>query len=130
MPDSRLTTAEHQRVADWFRRVMWLGIVANLALAIPTFLVPARMLGFMRFEVPDPIIWARFSALLVILLSAFYAPAAGDPDRYRASAWIAVASRPAGVLFFGSQAGAYWPLGLVDLAFFVPQAVLLTRLSR
>jgi predicted benzoate:H+ symporter BenE len=109
---------------------MWLGIAANVALAVPTLVAPVRMLALMDFPVPDPIVWTRFAALLLLLLSAFYAPAALDPDRYRASAWIAVASRLAGVTFFGVQARAYWPLGAFDLVFLVPQAVLLARLSR
>ena len=29
----------------WFGRVVWLGILANLALAIPTLLVPERLMA-------------------------------------------------------------------------------------
>ena len=54
----------------------------------------------------DPLIWPRFAALLLILLSAFYIPAAVDPSRYRASAWLAVLARFAGALFFLPQAFA------------------------
>ena len=29
----------------WFQRVLWLGIAANVALAVPTLLIPERMLA-------------------------------------------------------------------------------------
>jgi hypothetical protein len=89
----------------------------------------------MRMPVASPLVWTRFSGQLVILLSLFYIPAAIDPYRYRANAWLAVASRLAGVLFFGcvtlfSAEREYWLFGLFDLAFLLPLAVFLTKLSR
>ena len=84
----------------WFRRVVWLGIVANLALALPTIAAPDQVVAFSGLPTVTPHLWARFAGLLLILLSAFYAPAAMDPDRYRANAWLAVVSRLAGVVFF------------------------------
>ena len=109
---------------------MWVGIVANLALAIPTLLFPERMMAWIDLPVANPVMWPRFAALLLILLSAFYIPAAVDPDRYRATAWTAVLSRLAGVLFFLTQPREYLMFGLFDLVFFVPELVLLWRLSR
>ena len=32
----------------WFKRVLWLGILSNFALAVPTLLVPARMVELTR----------------------------------------------------------------------------------
>jgi hypothetical protein len=112
----------------WFGRVMWVGILANFALAVPTLLFPERMLEFTNLPLTVPIMWVRFAALLLILLSVFYMPAAVDPDRYRATAWMAVGSRLAGVLFFLTQPREYLMFGLFDLAFFVPEAILLWRL--
>ena len=109
---------------------MSVGIVANLALAIPTLLFPERMMAWINLPVASPVMWPRFAALLLILLSTFYMPAAVDPDRYRATAWIAVLSRLAGVLFFLTQPREYLMFGLFDLVFFVPELVLLWRLSR
>jgi hypothetical protein len=111
----------------WFRRVLWLGILANLALAIPALLVPARFLAMSGLPAAAPLVWPRFAALLLILLSIFYMPAGIDPVRYRAIAWIAVGARLAGVIFFvGFQAREYHMLGYFDLIFFVPEAALLT----
>ena len=114
----------------WFGRVMWVGIVANFALAIPTLLFPERMLELTNLPLATPIMWPRFAALLLILLSVFYMPAAVDPDRYRAIAWMAVASRLAGVLFFLTQPREYLMFGLFDLVFFVPELILLWRLAQ
>jgi hypothetical protein len=114
----------------WFSRVMWVGIVANFALAVPTLLFPERMLEWTNLPLATPIMWPRFAALLLILLSVFYMPAAVDPDRYRATAWMAVGSRLAGVLFFLTQPREYLMFGLFDFVFFVPELILLWRLAR
>jgi len=114
----------------WFQRVLWLGIVANIALAVPTLLVPEWMLATSSLPPATPLMWPRFAAWLLILLSAFYVPAARDPVRYRTVAWLAVGARLAGVLFFLTQAADYRMLGGVDLVFFVPEVILLTVASR
>ena len=114
--------------ARWFSRVVWLGIAANLALAVPTLLVPARMLAFSNLPITDPLLWTQFAALLLILLSAFYGPAALDPRRYRLVAWLSVLARLAGVVFFVLfQPREYHLFGYFDLVFFVPEAALLGR---
>jgi len=104
---------------------MWLGIAANVALAVPTLLWPAAMLTLAQLPEAVPLVWVRFSSLLLVLLSGFYVPAAIDCRRARANAWIATAARLAGALFFAVQAREYWLFGAFDLLFFVPQAVLL-----
>ena len=113
----------------WFRRVVWLGIAANLALAFPTIAAPDQVVALSGLPTVTPNLWARFAGLLLILLSAFYAPAAMDPDRYRANAWLAVVSRLAGVVFFAGEP-AYRVLGLFDLLFLLPEAVLLFIATR
>jgi len=110
----------------WFRRVMWLGIVANMALAVPTLLAPERMIEFVGLPAATPLLWPRFAALLLILLSLFYMPAGIDPVRYRLVAWLTLVSRLAGVVFFvGFQSAEYHMFGYFDLVFLVPQALLL-----
>jgi hypothetical protein len=109
---------------------MWLGIAANLALALPTLVSPRAMLEAVGMPVPSVIMWTRFAALLLILLSVFYMPAAIDPVRNRTIAVLAVASRMAGVLFFFLIHRDYWIFGAFDLAFFVPEGILLMRIPR
>jgi len=124
------TTTPHAALA-WFRRVVWLGILANCALAVPTLANPARMIAMSRLPPASPAIWPQFAGLLLILLSIFYIPAALDPVRYWITSWSAVGARLAGVIFFvGFQPPAYHTLGYFDLIFFVPEAILLSTLSR
>ena len=119
------------RAQMWFKRVMWLGIVANMALAVPTLLAPERMIEFVGLPMPTPLLWTRFAALLLILLSLFYMPAAIDPVRYRLVALLTLVSRLAGVVFFvGFQAPEYHMFGYFDLVFLVPQALLLFSFGR
>jgi hypothetical protein len=113
----------------WFKRVLWVGIVANLALAVPTLLAPEWVIELSGLPPATPVVWPRFAALLLVLLSVFYMPAGIDPRRYRVVAWLAVAARLAGVVFFvGFQAREYHLLGYFDLVFFVPELVLLMAL--
>jgi hypothetical protein len=110
----------------WFKRLMWLGIVANMGLAIPTLLAPERMIEFIGLPMPTPLLWTRFAALLLIILSLFYMPAGIDPVRYRLVAYLTLVSRLFGVVFFvGFQAAEYHMFGYFDLVFLVPQALLL-----
>ena len=115
----------------WFSRVVLIGILANLALAVPTLLAPRTLMTFTGLPEATPLLWPRFAALLLILLSAFYLPAVIDPTRYRLVAWLAVASRLTGVIFFvGFQSAVYHQLGYFDLVFFVPEAALLIAAGR
>jgi hypothetical protein len=88
------------------------------------------MLAVSSLPSAAPLLWPRFAAWLLILLSAFYVPAALDAIRYRTIAWLAVGSRLAGVVFFLTQSADYRMLGAVDLVFFVPEAILLGLASR
>ena len=108
----------------WLKRVIWLGIFANLALALPTLAAPDFMIDRVGLPTATPVLWPRFAGLLLIILSVFYTPAATDLDRYRIVAWFAIGSRAAGVLFFVPQA-TYRMLGFFDLVFLVPELLLL-----
>ena len=122
------------RTATLLGRVMWTGIIANFLLSLPCLIDPAWSIALMRMPEATPLMWPRFAAQLVILLSLFYIPAAIDPFRYRANAWLAVFSRLAGVIFFTSltlfsNEREYWLFGAFDLAFLVPQYLLLRKLG-
>ena len=111
--------------AKWFRRVVWLGILANLALALPTLFLPDEMLAMFSLPSASPSMWPSFAALLLILLSLFYIPAT-RPLEYRPVAWLAVLARLAGVIFFCVFNRDYIAFGLLDLTFFIPESILLT----
>jgi len=115
----------------WFKRVVWLGIVANFGLAVPTLIAPGRMIVLTGLPPATPLLWPQFAGLLLILLSIFYMPAGIDFVRYRVTAWSSVGSRLAGVIFFvGFQSREYHLLGYFDLVFLVPEAILLTMALR
>lgn len=116
--------------ARWFGRVMWVGIFANLALALPTIAAPTLMIDMMSLPTASPDLWPRFAAVLLVILSVFYMPAAVDVHRYRVPAWMAVASRATGVVFFLVEGSPYLMFALFDFVFFVPEAILLTIVAR
>jgi hypothetical protein len=114
------------KAAVWFGRVVWLGILANFALAVPTLLVPQQLIAMAGLPPASPLMWVRFSAWLLILLSFMYMPGAIDLYRYRTPALLSVTSRLTGVIFFATQAAEYRLFGWFDFVFLVPEAILLT----
>jgi hypothetical protein len=120
-------TIVRSKAAVWFGRIVWLGIAANFALAIPTLIAPERVLAMFNVPAASPLMWPRFAAWLLILLSLFYMPGAIDLYKYRVTAWLSVFSRLAGVVFFWfTQAPDYRQFGTFDFVFLVPEAILLT----
>jgi hypothetical protein len=117
------------KYAQWFRRVVWLGILSNLALALPVLFLPDEMLAMFSLPSASPAMWPSFAALLLILLSLFYIPAT-KPLQYRPVAWLAVMARLAGVIFFCIFNRDYFMFGLFDLVFFIPECILLTLAIR
>jgi len=104
---------------------MWLGIGANVACALISILWTEDVLNFLHLEMARPLVWPRFAAFLLVLLSIFYVPSAIDPLVHRYSAVVAIICRFAGVAFFTIVGGRYIFFGLFDLAFGLPQAILL-----
>ncbi len=112
--------------AVWFRRAVWLGILADWALGIPTIFIPTKVLGLLGFRPTGDPVWTAFAALLVVLLSLFYIPGANQPYRYRLNAWFAVFARPPGVIFFFLLYPGHYPaFGLLDGILFLIQFPLL-----
>jgi|GEM_PF-543677 len=119
------------RYTVWFRRALWLGIIADWLLGIPTIFAPRIVLGLLGLRPTGDPVWTAFAALLVVLLSLFYIPGASKPHRYRLNAWFAVLARPPGVLFFlVFLPGAYPLFGLLDLVLFLIQFPLLLKALR
>lgn len=125
-PEAPQMEPSARRRAKWFGRAVWLGILADWGLGIPTIFAPEWVLGTLGFrQTADPV-WTSFAAMILILLSLFYIPGANRPYRYRANAWLAVWARPPGVLFFLLLwPGVYAAFGLLDLTLFLIQFPLL-----
>jgi hypothetical protein len=109
----------------WFQRVMWLGISANCVVAVICIAWTQTVLALLGLPEAQPLVWPRFAAFLLILLSGFYVPAGLDPARNRFAAWFAVICRFGGVTFFAIIGGRYIVFGLFDFVFGLPQAILL-----
>jgi hypothetical protein len=118
-------TARTIAAVQWFRAIMWLGIGANVACAFISMLWTEGVLNFLHLETAHPLIWPRFAAFLLVLLSIFYVPSAIDPLAHCYSAALAIICRFGGVAFFTIAGGRYIFFGLFDLAFRLPQAILL-----
>jgi mono/diheme cytochrome c family protein len=109
----------------WFRRLVWAGVVANIALALVCITYPLRVIRFLRLDPATPLVWPRFAAFLLILLSVFYTIAARDPVGNRFAAVWTIACRFGGVAFFAVVGGRYIVFALFDLVFGLPQAIAL-----
>ena len=117
--------------AKWFGRALWLGILADWVLAVPTIFAPEWVLRVLGFRATGDPVWTAFAGLLVFLLSLFYIPPALNPYRYRFLAWFAVFARPPGVIFFFLLNPGYYPaFGLVDGTLFLIQFPLLLLTMR
>ena len=116
----------------WFKRVVWIGILANCTYAVCAFLIPEQLLTFLQLGLPDSTVWLFNYSVLLVLLSCFYIPAANDPFHYIVNSWLLVAARiiPATTFFIGVLT-TYMPngfitLGIGDLTIGVVEAILLT----
>lgn len=117
--------------ATWFKRAVWLGIVADWVLTIPVIIAPEKVLDLLGLRATHDPVWTAFAALLVLILSLFYIPGANKPYRYRLNAWFAVFARPPGVIFFlVLYPGLYPAFGLLDASLFLIQLPLLLLTMR
>jgi hypothetical protein len=116
--------------ALWFGRIVLLGVAANMGLAAYGLITPNDLLTLLGLGPAEPVVWPRFAALLLALLSLFYIPAGLDPLTNRTAAMLAVLARCAGVLFFGLHGGPYLLLALFDFVFGLPQGILLALALR
>ena len=127
-----MTSRDRDNVyALWFGRLVLLGVATNMILAVYGLVAPASLLALFKLEPPASLVWPRFSALLLLLLSLFYIPAGLQPLHQPVASILTVAARAAGALFFGLFPGtAYLPFTLYDLAYGLPQGVLLALAFR
>ena len=110
----------------WFRRALWLGIIGNWLLTVPTIFAPEWTLGVLGLRPTADPVWTACGGLSIFLLSLFYIVGASAPYRYRWNAWCAVFARVPGVLFFlVLYPGPYPLLGLFDGTLFLIQVPLL-----
>src|SRR5947208_16634380 len=90
---------------QWFRRLVWLGIIANVVVGIVGVAAPAQVLAFLKLDPAAPVVWPRSAAFFLILLSCFYIPAAVAPCEHRCAAVVAVGCLPGGFPFSSGVCG-------------------------
>jgi hypothetical protein len=120
-----------------FAIVVWIGVLANWAFAVwAIFFDTGKLLDLFGLGGVTSTIWVYNYSVLLIILSCFYIPAAHDPLRYQANAWLLVVGRlvPASTFFIGVWLG-YMPegfvrLGIGDATFGIIELILLIRLRR
>jgi hypothetical protein len=117
--------------AAWFGHALWVGILADWALALPTIFAPSSVLDLLSIRQTRDPVWTAFAFWLLALRSLFYIPAAGRPGLYRFNAWLAVFTRAATAVFFLAIWRDYYPtLGLLDAVLFLVQLPLLLAAMR
>jgi hypothetical protein len=101
---------EDNRWLGWFKIAMWIGIIANLAFAIPALFGPDGLLERFRLPFVKETIWVRDAGGLLLFLSLMYIGAARDPFRYRLNALLAVVGRVFFAVFW------FWMICYADLS--------------
>jgi mono/diheme cytochrome c family protein len=109
----------------WFQRIVWIGIVANVAITLTSIIFTEQVIALLQLDPATPLVWPRFGAFGILLLTGFYIPAGVDPCRSLFATLFTVICRFGGFLFFAIVGGRYIAFGLFDLLFGAPQAVLL-----
>lgn len=120
-----------------FKIIVWLGVIANWSFAVwAIFFNTAALLTYFGLGDVPSTIWIYNYSVLLAILSCFYIPAAHDPNRYRANAWLLIVGRlvPASTFFIGVGMGfmpaGFARLGLGDSTFGILELIFLVRLLR
>src|SRR5262245_64923964 len=115
-----------------FAIVVWLGVIANWTFAIwVVFFGAHTLLNKLKLGDVEPTIWIYNYSILLMILSLFYIPAAHDPFRYRANAWLLIVGRlvPAATFFIGVLIGFMWrgflALGIGDDTFSINVVIIM-----
>ena len=84
----------------WFRLLVALGGIANLAFAIPALFAPEFLARLIDTGNIDPNVWLRNVGILLIILSSFYILAIRDPFRYLFNSVALIVGRFLAGVFF------------------------------
>lgn len=111
----------------------WVAMAFNFAAGLPTFLAPDVLLTALGLEVPDDLMFHRFTGLLVVCLGVVYGFVAYDLARYCPLVWLGVAGKAGVVALFteaymnGRIPFPAYAISLGDLAFVVGFLIFLLR---
>ena len=109
----------------WFQRIVWIGVIANVVITLTSIIFTEQVIALLQLDPATPLVWPRFGAFGILLLTGFYIPAGIDPVRSLFATVFTVICRFGGFVFFAVVGGRYIAFGLFDLIFGAPQAVFL-----
>jgi hypothetical protein len=120
-----------------FKIVVWAGVIANWTFAVwVVFFGAHTLLNKLGLGDVPSTIWIYNYSILLMILSLFYIPAAHDPFRYRANAWLLIVGRlvPASTFFIGVllefMPRGFLGLGIGDGAIGIVELILLLKIFR
>ena len=128
--EDAVESTSYEQVRNVVRPSGLVGHSGEFRLGAAGLFLPDEMLAMFSLPSASPSMWPSFAALLLILVSLFYIPAAKRRCSIAPVAWLAVLARLAGVIFFCIFNRDYFMFGLFDLIFFVPESILLTLAVR
>ena len=132
-----MTTSKGEPIMNawlqWFRRLTWVGIAANLGFILPALFQPDLFDAILGPGAAAlSYVWLGNAGLMLGLATMLYIPAGVDPIRYRLYAWLSVAGRAMAATFWIWQ-NSRWDLPgpiqqfwMMDATFSVIFLVLLT----
>jgi mono/diheme cytochrome c family protein len=93
MTPSLQRSSTPNRAAEWFSRVVWVGILFNFLFVALQLFAPDMVNVGVGLTPGFPTVWNRAHAMMVLSLSILYIPAAIDPLRNPGYSWLLVVSR-------------------------------------
>ena len=108
----------------------------NVAAGLPLLVAPAQMMPSFGLAVPDELLFARFTGLLVVAFGGLYAFIASDVQRYRPLTWLGIVGKAGVVALFteawmsGRVPFSAYAVSLGDLAFIVGFLIFVTTTAK
>jgi hypothetical protein len=120
----------------FFKLAACLGIILNLAFAIPAFFFPYWLLKTLDLPRTSQVVWLRDAGGLLFFLTLMYFPAARHPFRYAVNAAVMVIGRIVFAAFwfwivcYADHSRSFLKLGFGDLIVAILQSVLYVLMMR
>lgn len=112
----------------WFSRVVWLGILFNIAFVAAQLFAPNFVNASLGVPIGESTIWNVAHGAMVLALTVLYVPAAIAPLRYPGYTWMIVVSRFLAVILwldiYRSSPG-FLQCAIADGTFGIAEAILL-----
>src|SRR5437868_15483892 len=81
------------RALLWFQRAVWIAIAANIVITLTSIICTEQVIAMLKLDPATPLVWPRFGAFGILLLTGCYVPAGIDPCRSPYATVFAVVCR-------------------------------------